>query len=226
VQSTVTIGDYESVDTWEITQRYRVFFRLHRTLKSTYKLRISWPPKQLALFSAEKFERRFLETRRVALNTYLNEILAHPAASHSNYVLAFLDVPNNVSEWKSVWKRMKERDTESFIFNSSPRKKRSARSGGDNNNGINNNINNNNNISNKEEKIIEKATKETEIETEIQEFDEDSVQPSIINKYLNRLYFAIITGCLLGYGDIYPITNYSKFLASMQGLLTVILIIY
>ena len=147
VQSTVTIGDYESVDTWEITQRYRVFFQLHRTLKSTYKLRISLPPKQLALFSAEKFDRRFLETRRVALNTYLNEILAHPAASHSNYVLAFLDVPNNVSEWKSVWKRMKERDTESFIFNSSPRKKRSARSGGDNNNGINNNINNNNNIS-------------------------------------------------------------------------------
>ena len=146
VQSTVTIGDYESVDTWEITQRYRVFFQLHRTLKSTYKLRISLPPKQLALFSAEKFDRRFLETRRVALNTYLNEILAHPAASHSNYVLAFLDVPNNVSEWKSVWKRMKERDTESFIFNSSPRKKRSARSGGDNNNGINNNINNNNNI--------------------------------------------------------------------------------
>ena len=84
----------------------------------------------------------------------------------------------------------------------------------------------NNNISNKEEKIIEKATKETEIETEIQELDEESVQPSIINKYLNRLYFAIITGCLLGYGDIYPITNYSKFLASMQGLLTVILIIY
>tara|TARA_A100001015_G_scaffold290447_1_gene363466 strand:- start:408 stop:935 length:528 start_codon:yes stop_codon:yes gene_type:complete len=89
-----------------------------------------------------------------------------------------------------------------------------------------NNNNNNNNISNKEEKIIEKATKETEIETEIQELDEESVQPSIINKYLNRLYFAIITGCLLGYGDIYPITNYSKFLASMQGLLTVILIIY
>ena len=73
IQSIVTIGDYESVDTWEITQRYRIFFQLHRTLKSTYKLRISLPPKQLALFSAEKFDRRFLETRRVALNTYLNK---------------------------------------------------------------------------------------------------------------------------------------------------------
>jgi hypothetical protein len=128
IQSIVTIGDYESIDTWEITQRYRIFFQLHRTLKSTYKLRISLPPKQIALFSAEKFDRRFLETRRVALNTYLNEVLAHPVASRSKYLLAFLDVPNNVFEWKSVWKRMKERDTESLIFHSSPRKKRPVRS--------------------------------------------------------------------------------------------------
>ena len=93
VQSIVTVGEYESIDTWEITQRERVFFQLHRTLKSTYKMRISLPPKQIALFSAEKFDRRFLETRRVALNTYLNEVLAHPAASLSQYILAFLMSP-------------------------------------------------------------------------------------------------------------------------------------
>ena len=46
VQSIVTVGEYESIDTWEITQRYRVFFQLHRTL-STYKMRISFHQNKL-----------------------------------------------------------------------------------------------------------------------------------------------------------------------------------
>lgn len=78
----------------------------------------------------------------------------------------------------------------------------------------------------REEKIIEKATKEGEKETENQELDSDNVNPSLSNKYLNRLYFSIITGCLLGYGDIYPVTNISKIITAIQGLLTIILIIY
>ena len=78
----------------------------------------------------------------------------------------------------------------------------------------------------REEKIIEKATKEGEKETENQELDSDNVNPSLSNKYLNRLYFSIITGCLLGYGDIFPVTNISKLITSIQGLLTIILIIY
>jgi hypothetical protein len=78
----------------------------------------------------------------------------------------------------------------------------------------------------REEKIIEKVTKEGEKETENQELDSDNVNPSLSNKYLNRLYFSIITGCLLGYGDIYPVTNISKIITAIQGLLTIILIIY
>ena len=78
----------------------------------------------------------------------------------------------------------------------------------------------------KEEKIIEKVTKEGEKETENQDLDSDNVNPSLSNKYLNRLYFSIITGCLLGYGDIYPVTNISKIITAIQGLLTIILIIY
>lgn len=78
----------------------------------------------------------------------------------------------------------------------------------------------------KEEKIIEKVTKEGEKETENQDLDSANVNPSLTNKYLNRLYFSIITGCLLGYGDIYPVTNISKIITSIQGLLTIILIIY
>ena len=76
------------------------------------------------------------------------------------------------------------------------------------------------------EKVIDIAAKKTEIEAKQDELMPDKVEPSIINKYFNRLYFAIVTGCLLGYGDIYPITNISKFVSGLQGLLTVALIIY
>ena len=74
--------------------------------------------------------------------------------------------------------------------------------------------------------MIDIAAKKTEIEAKQDELMPDKVEPSIINKYFNRLYFAIVTGCLLGYGDIYPITNISKFVSGLQGLLTVALIIY
>ena len=78
----------------------------------------------------------------------------------------------------------------------------------------------------KKEEVIDDAAKETEKDVKKDELAPDKVNPSLYTKYLNRLYFAIITGCLLGYGDIYPISNISKILAGLQGLLTVSLIIY
>ena len=77
-----------------------------------------------------------------------------------------------------------------------------------------------------EEQVIDEATKKTELETNKEELDPRKVEPSLFTKYLNRLYFAVVTGCLLGYGDIFPVTNISKTLAALQGLLTVSLIIY
>lgn len=77
-----------------------------------------------------------------------------------------------------------------------------------------------------EEQVIDKATKKTELETNKEELDPTKVEPSLFTKYLNRLYFAVVTGCLLGYGDIFPVSNISKTLAALQGLLTVSLIIY
>jgi len=76
------------------------------------------------------------------------------------------------------------------------------------------------------EQVIDEAAKETEAEVEKEELNPESVKPSFVNKYFDRLYFAIVTGCLLGYGDIYPVSNVSKMLCGIQGLLTVSLIIY
>ena len=81
------------------------------------------------------------------------------------------------------------------------------------------------NYMNKEE-IIDNVAKETEKEAVEEELNPEKVEPSLINKYFNRLYFAIITGCLLGYGDIYPVSNLSKLICGVQGLFTVALIIY
>lgn len=76
------------------------------------------------------------------------------------------------------------------------------------------------------EKVFDQAAKETEKEVKKEELQPDKIEPSNIDKYFNRLYFAIVTGCLLGYGDIYPVTLTSKLLTGIQGLLTVSLIIY
>ena len=76
------------------------------------------------------------------------------------------------------------------------------------------------------EKVIDDVAKETEKAAVEEELNPEKVDPSFINRYFNRLYFAIVTGCLLGYGDIYPVSNLSKFICGVQGLFTVALIIY
>ena len=81
------------------------------------------------------------------------------------------------------------------------------------------------NYLNKEE-VIDNVAKETEKAAVEEELNPEKVEPSLTNRYFNRLYFAIVTGCLLGYGDIYPVSNLSKFICGVQGLFTVALIIY
>jgi len=76
------------------------------------------------------------------------------------------------------------------------------------------------------ENVMDVAAKEVEKEVKNEDLDPTKVDPSVIMKYFNRLYFAIVTGCLLGYGDIYPVSKTSKLFAGLQGLLTVSLIIY
>ena len=68
---------------------------------------------------------------------------------------------------------------------------------------------------------IEKNVKEV-----VKEDEKKIENPSSLQLLFDRLYFSTITACLLGYGDIYPATNTTKFLAAFQSFLTVCLILY
>ena len=78
----------------------------------------------------------------------------------------------------------------------------------------------------KKNKAIDKVAKHAEKEVTSQELTLDKIKPPLWQKYFNRLYFAVSSGCLLGYGDVYPISNIAKFFTMIQALITVTLIVY
>lgn len=57
------------------------------------------------------------------------------------------------------------------------------------------------------------------------EYNTENINKSLFEQYFSRIYFSIITGCLLGYGDVYPISIRAKFIAMMQALFTIIVIV-
>ena len=76
----------------------------------------------------------------------------------------------------------------------------------------------------------EKALKET-AEKSIQDIKtskltKENIKPSLGKKIFDRLYFSIITGTTLGYGDIYPISTTVKSLSMIHSLSTIILILF
>jgi hypothetical protein len=75
------------------------------------------------------------------------------------------------------------------------------------------------------DKKIDKVTEDTEKEVEEEELAVEKIESTTLQKLFDRLYFSIITSTLLGYGDIYPITNISKTIVMIQSLLTITLII-
>jgi len=72
---------------------------------------------------------------------------------------------------------------------------------------------------------IDQATRNVEHNVDTQELSPDNIEPSVTQKLFNRLYFSISTSTLLGFGDIYPVTNISKVFVMMQSISTLILII-
>lgn len=76
------------------------------------------------------------------------------------------------------------------------------------------------------EKKFDKTTEDVKKDVKKQELTPDKIDTPIFQKLYDRLYFSIVTGTLLGYGDIYPTSNICKFISMIQGLFTVSLIVY
>lgn len=78
----------------------------------------------------------------------------------------------------------------------------------------------------KRDVAMEDATKDVSEEVDGKDLKADKINISILQRYFNRIYFSINTSCLLGYGDIYPVSNICKCLTMLQSLLTISIIVY
>lgn len=81
-----------------------------------------------------------------------------------------------------------------------------------------------NNVFHSGDEKIEEEVKEIEEIVE-EEYKPENVQNNLFEQFFSRLYFSIITGCLLGYGDMYPVTLRGKFVVMSQALITLIIIV-
>tara|TARA_Y100000389_G_C17427412_1_gene500409 strand:+ start:862 stop:1281 length:420 start_codon:yes stop_codon:yes gene_type:complete len=74
-------------------------------------------------------------------------------------------------------------------------------------------------VDNKNEKILEKET--IEVKKEVAQQELKTIKSSSIQKIFDRIYFSFVTGSTLGYGDIYPRTNYCKVIVIIQLLISI-----
>ena len=72
---------------------------------------------------------------------------------------------------------------------------------------------------------INETVKQAKDDVEQKELIDEKMNVSLGQKFFNRIYFSISTGTLLGYGDIYPITNLFKIVVMCQTLITISLIV-
>ena len=72
---------------------------------------------------------------------------------------------------------------------------------------------------------LDKAAKTVEQEVKEDDLTVEKIETTTFQRLFDRLYFSIITSTLLGYGDIYPVTNISKTIVMAQSLATVSLIV-
>ena len=74
-------------------------------------------------------------------------------------------------------------------------------------------------------KEIGKVAEQAKQEVKEEDLTVENLDISLSQNLFDRIYFAVNTSTLLGYGDIFPITNLSKSLVMCQSLLTVCLIV-
>ena len=81
-----------------------------------------------------------------------------------------------------------------------------------------------------EEDYIKKKIADVEKIKKIKQVDKTVKEKTLIQpfyvKYFDRLYFSVCTGCLVGYGDVYPYTIICKLFTMIQALITVSIIVY
>jgi hypothetical protein len=76
------------------------------------------------------------------------------------------------------------------------------------------------------EKTIDEAKEEVEEEVEEEELTPENIEQPLSQRLFNRTYFSFTTATLLGFGDIYPVTNICKFIVMIQAFITVGLIVF
>lgn len=76
------------------------------------------------------------------------------------------------------------------------------------------------------EKTIGEAKEEVEEEVEEEELIPEKIEQPLSQRFFNRTYFSFTTATLLGFGDIYPITNICKLIVMIQAFITVGLIVF
>ena len=76
------------------------------------------------------------------------------------------------------------------------------------------------------EKTIDETKEMVEEEVEEEELIPENIEQSLGQRLFNRTYFSFTTATLLGFGDIYPVTNICKFIVMIQAFITVGLIVF
>ncbi len=85
---------------------------------------------------------------------------------------------------------------------------------------------NNGELNTEKDEAIDKSKNEVKKAVISDELAPSKIDQSLLQKTYNRFYYSITTGCLLGYGDIYPISNIAKLISMTQSFITISLIIH
>lgn len=76
------------------------------------------------------------------------------------------------------------------------------------------------------EQELKKATDVVKEDVEEEAITKDKIDTPIFQRLFDRFYFSIQNATLLGYGDIYPVSNICKCFVILQSLFTISLIVY
>ena len=72
---------------------------------------------------------------------------------------------------------------------------------------------------------IKEKTEDVKKTIKDQELAPGKITPGFGQQFFDRFYFSISTGCLMGYGDIYPTSNIAKVICMIQSTFTLALIV-